>query len=63
MAMAGALPGVESGMSDHDVPIESDGQHGENGHGQQSVAHQREEDAQRLSVHPGAVVEERRCQR
>ena len=53
---------VERRVSDHDVTVERDGQHGEHGDGDESVAHEREQDAQNGAVQPGAVVEERRRQ-
>lgn len=50
--------GVDPWVSYHDVSVESDGQNGEDGHGQESVAHEREEDAEGVPVDPGPVVEE-----
>lgn len=49
-------------MTYHDVSIERDGEHSEDGDGQEAVAHHREQGAEGLAVHPGPVVEERRGQ-
>ena len=49
-------------MSDHDVAVERDGQHGEDGNSQKSVAHEREQNAKRVTQQPSSFVEERRCQ-
>lgn len=46
-------------MADHDVAVERDGEHRENGDGEQAVAHEREQRAQGLAVHPRPVVEQR----
>jgi hypothetical protein len=54
---------IKSRVSYHDVAVEGDGQNGEDGNGQESVAHEREERAKGLTVDPGPVVEQRRGQR
>ena len=56
------LLGVNSGMSNHNIAVQSDGQNGENRDGEESVAHQREEGAESVTVDPAPVVEKRCCQ-
>jgi len=46
-------------VADHDVAIERNGENGEDGDGQKTVAHEREEDAEDIAVNPRPVVEQR----
>jgi len=50
-------------MSNHDVPIDGNGQYRKNGDGQKPVAKEREEGAERLSVNPIPVPENGHGQR
>lgn len=56
------LLGVESGVADHDVAVNSDGQDCEERHGHEAVASQREELAQQFPMTPGALPERRGSQ-
>lgn len=51
------LLGVESGVANHDVAVNSDGQDCEERHSHKAVARQREELAQQFAMTPGALPE------
>lgn len=57
------LLGVESGVANHDVAVNSDGQDCEERHSHKAVAGQREELAQQFAMTPGALPERGGSQR
>ena len=54
------LLGVHSGVTNHDVSVDSDGEDGEKRNGHKTVSCQREQLAQQVAMAPGALPERRR---